>query len=107
VPVPRDRFDVDARHADGRLVLVPAGELDIATVEHVRRLLGDRRPDEGLELDLRRLRFLDTSGLQLVVELHRQARSEGFDLRLRPGPQQVQRVFEIAGLDRVLPFTAR
>jgi anti-anti-sigma factor len=97
-------FDVDVRRAAGRLVVVPSGELDIATVDRVRSALADREPDEGVEIDLRNLRFLDTSGLQLVVETHRRAREEGYELRIRRGSPNVQRVFEIAGLERVLPF---
>jgi anti-anti-sigma factor len=103
---PGNPFAVDVRHEGGRLVLAPSGELDIATVERIRGLLDERRPGEALELDLRGLRFLDTSGLQFVVEAQRRAREEGYRLHLRPGPANVQRVFEIAGLDRVLPFEA-
>jgi anti-anti-sigma factor len=88
------------------MVVTPRGELDIATVEDVRGVLGRRGEREGLELDLSRLRFLDTSGLQLVVEVHREAQRDGYELRIVPGSTDVHRVFEMAGLDRVLPFTA-
>jgi anti-anti-sigma factor len=98
-------FDVDARREDGRLVVAPSGELDIATVEEMRAILDGREPGEDLELDLSGLHFLDTSGLQLVVETHRRATRDGFALTLRPASPDVQRVFEMAGLDRVLPFT--
>jgi anti-sigma B factor antagonist len=98
-------FDVDVRRQGGNLVVAPSGELDIATVERVRSALAERADGEGVEIDLRNLSFLDTSGLQLVVETHRRAREEGYDLRILRGSAQVQRVFEIAGLERVLPFT--
>jgi anti-anti-sigma factor len=99
-----DTFQVEARHDQGRLIVVPAGELDIATVEPMREALAGRAPGEDVEIDLRGLSFLDTSGLQLIVEAHRQARDEGYELRILPGTDEVQRVFEIAGLERVLPF---
>jgi anti-anti-sigma factor len=97
-------FEVDVRRAGGRLVIAPSGELDIATVDRVRSVLADRAAGESVQIDLRNLRFLDTSGLQLVVETHRRAREEGYDLRIVRGSANVQRVFEIAGLERVLPF---
>lgn len=84
--------------------MAPTGELDIATVEAVRAEVGLRAPDEGLELDLSGVEFLDTSGIQLVVESFRSARDEGFDLRVRKAPPGVHRVFQIAGLEGVLPF---
>ena len=100
-----DTFDVDVRHQGGQLVVRPSGELDIATVDRVRAVLADRAPGEGVVIDLRGLQFLDTSGLQLVVEVHRASRAEGFELRVVRGDAGVQRVFDIAGLERVLPFS--
>lgn len=97
-------FHVEVRRADGRLVVVPSGELDIATAGRVRAALAQRVPGEDVELDLSELTFLDTSGLQLVVETHRRATEEGFQLRVVPGNREVQRVFQIAGLVSVLPF---
>ena len=43
-------------------------------------------------------------GMGLVLEVHDRARSEGFKLRLLRGPDEVQRVFELAGVADVLPF---
>ena len=97
-------FAVTARHEDGFLVVVPQGELDIATVDAVRAEASRRGPDEGLLYDLSALDFVDTSGLALAVEAHRAAQAEGFPLRIRRAPERVQRVFEIAGLEDVLPF---
>jgi anti-sigma B factor antagonist len=98
-------FSVDVQRGSGRLVVVPTGELDIATVGQVRAALADRAPGEGVVLDLRSLDFLDTSGLQLIVEMHREAREQDYPLTILRGSPGVQRVFEIAGLDAVLPFS--
>lgn len=98
-------FDPGLRRAPGVLTLRPRGELDIATVPRLRDALAQREPAEALVLDLRDLSFLDTSGLQMVVEVGRRARTEGFELTLVRGPHAVQRVFEIAGLTEMLPFS--
>jgi anti-anti-sigma factor len=97
-------FEIAQRREAGRLVVAPAGDLDISVVDRMRHVLAERAPGEALELDLSRLEFLDTSGLQLIVEAHREARRDGYPLTLVRGAPAVQRVFEIAGLDRVLPF---
>jgi anti-anti-sigma factor len=97
-------FEVKSHREEGRFIVAPHGELDIATAEIVRAELAARDSGEPLTLDLRGLEFLDTSGIQLVVECFRAARDEEFDLRILRAPPQVHRVFEIAGLESVLPF---
>lgn len=86
--------------------VVPVGELDVATVARLdaelRELLeaGFRR----FVLDLRKLTFMDSSGLRLILTVHELARSDGLEVTLVPGPDAVQRVFEICGIVDQLPF---
>jgi anti-anti-sigma factor len=86
--------------------VVPAGELDLATVGQVDARLrtlhasGFRR----LVLDLRRLTFLDSTGLHLAMSWDTRARQDGIAFTLIAGPREVQRTFDIAGLTDALPF---
>ena len=89
---------------EGLLRVVPTGELDIAAADALRARIAERAASEDLVLDLRGLEFMDTSGIQIVVEAFRAARDDGFQLRVIRAPREVQRVFEIAGLDAILPF---
>lgn len=85
--------------------MVPRGELDIATVDAVREEAAARQPGEGLVVDLREVEFLDTSGIAFAVDVYRESRSEdSYELRILRAPPRVQRVFDIAGLEGVLPF---
>jgi anti-anti-sigma factor len=87
-------------------VLVLTGELDLASGETFSdrlKAVEAGRP-ELITLDLSGLRFLDSSGLALVVRAHTRARNEGRRLVIIPGPPQVQRVFDITGLNTVLEF---
>ena len=97
-------FGVTSHRAGGRLIVVPTGELDIATAGEVRAEAAGREGDEGLVIDLREVQFLDTSGIQVMVEAWRTARDEGYELRIVRAAPQVHRVFQIAGLEDVLPF---
>jgi anti-anti-sigma factor len=97
-------FGLTSRREDGRLVVVPTGELDIATVGAVRAALTARESGDGVVLDLREVEFLDTSGIQVAVEAWRAARADGHELLILRAVPQVHRVFEIAGLGDVLPF---
>ena len=98
-------FDVQTHRDDNGLVVVPRGEIDLATVDIVRQALArEMQPGEAVVLDLREVGFMDTSGLRYVLELTEKAAQDGFSLRLVRGPGPVQRVFEVSGLEPRLPF---
>jgi anti-anti-sigma factor len=92
----------DARKA--RLVL--GGDLDMAARFQAEQALDDllSTPLEQLVVDLGEVTFVDSTGMGLVLEVNDRARAEGFRLRLLRGPDEVQRVFELAGVADVLPF---
>jgi anti-anti-sigma factor len=82
------------------------GDLDMAGVVELEReleRLEASRPDVVL-LDLRELTFLDSSGLRSLLAADNRARRRGRRLELVRAPAGVQRVFEIALLDRRLTF---
>jgi anti-anti-sigma factor len=86
--------------------IVLVGEWDLAQQRATRETIHaalDRSP-ESVVLDLSRVSFIDSSGLHVLVELHKRAESEHVRLAIVPGPQPVQRLFEICGLLGVLPF---
>jgi anti-sigma B factor antagonist len=89
----------------GERILRPAGELDIATAPQLERaLLGGRVRGERVVLDLGGLEFLDSTGLRVIVRAVEAAQREGWELRLRPAPPAVQRIFSLAGVLDALPF---
>ena len=75
----------------------PVGSLDLATAplleQHVEELR--RAGLRHLIVDLGGLSFMDSTGLRLVLQLQAAARQDGFDIGFRPGPPNVQRVFEM------------
>lgn len=82
------------------------GSLDVSTVPvldaQLRELseAGFRR----LIVDLSRLGFMDSSGLRLLLKWNGDAHAEGYAIELVPGPQAVQRVFDITGTSHLLRF---
>jgi anti-anti-sigma factor len=88
--------------ADG-VVLVLAGELDLASSPALDRQLRelDGTNPGRLLIDLSRLDFMDSTGLAIMIGAQQSAQDNGHRLSLRPGPGQVQRLFELTGvLDR-------
>ena len=59
-----------------------------------------------LVIDLRKVTFMDSTGLRVLIVAGTLCEEMGHELRIIPG-EDIQRILEISGLDRVLPFTSR
>jgi anti-sigma B factor antagonist len=92
---PRARLDVSSTPG-GDLLVALAGELDIATLPDISgaadRLLA--RPAQPIVLELAELRFLDSSGVTLLVRI---ANHFG-QVRTASASGPVRRVIEVLGL---------
>jgi anti-sigma B factor antagonist len=88
-------------------VIEPYGELDLAGVPMLESAVRDLElsTTRDVVLDLRRLGFIDAAGLEAVLDLYAECQDEGARLTIIPGPPNVQRLFELTRLDRLLPFS--
>jgi anti-sigma B factor antagonist len=103
-----DLLSVDVLRRDGQVVVVLAGELDIATGARVKEALDELTQARAgrLVVDLSRLSFLDSTGLAMFIALEKCCRENGGpELEIRPGPPAVQRLFELVGAAGRLPFS--
>lgn len=82
----------------------PVGELDIDTAPALEDALAAEREagSRRLVLDLRRLTFMDSTGLRLVIRWDTAARQQGFEFAVVPGQEAVQRVIKLTGMDDYL-----
>lgn len=90
--------------ADGTAAARLSGDLDIVTSDVVKRDLA-QLVDAGhvtLALDLSDVGFVDSSGLGVLVAIHRHAETHGGSFVVRSVPPQVQRLFEITRLGDLL-----
>jgi anti-sigma B factor antagonist len=96
-----------SRHDDAVCVAL-SGELDLSSAltfeEQLRRLEEDEQP-RVLVLDLRRLKFLDSTGLRLILAAHARALKRGGRLSIVQGTDAVKRIFRLTGvLERLNVF---
>jgi anti-sigma B factor antagonist len=89
-------------------MLVLAGELDAESVAALEESVGRCCAQGGntITLDLRKLTFIDSSGLWAITRARKRCEQHGCGFSLIPGPKSVQGVFEVTGLIDVLPFRA-
>ena len=102
-----DAFSVESHCSDGVRVICPVGELDLASADVVLEELerAERSDAEAIELDLSRVTFMDSTGVRLVLGAQARARTDATKrFRVRRGRPAVQRVFEICGVDALLPY---
>jgi stage II sporulation protein AA (anti-sigma F factor antagonist) len=83
-----------------------SGEFDLDGCERVQQALrdGDKSTAKRILLDLDRLIFIDSSGLQTILAAARRADRDGGRLRMTRGTGEVAKVFRLTALDLVLPF---
>jgi anti-sigma B factor antagonist len=95
------------RHGDAAVV-VPTGELDLATAPALETALARAFHAAGagsVVLDLRELEFIDSSGLRTLLTARRQAEEAGASFSLVAGHRGLERTLEIAGVHKVFTWT--
>jgi anti-anti-sigma factor len=103
-------FDVAAVQAgDGTARVFVRGELDVATVpELVRVITEERGAGRHLLLDLAGLTFIASAGIQLLVLLMQDAEENGWTFGVTSRlPHPIQRALATCGLLGVLPLVER
>lgn len=99
-------LDLETTEDDGLCSVALYGELNLETAGAFTRelvRLEEKKPPV-IALDLRNLKFIDSSGLRLIVVADAGARREGRRLAIVPGPEAVQSVFRKTRLDGRLDF---
>jgi anti-anti-sigma factor len=89
--------------------VAPIGELDLATVDQVDNALkeaANRRTAE-LELDLRGVTFMDSSGIHLLISWNESMQESSTVFRVIQGSPEIRRLFEVTDLIDDLPFVDR
>ena len=102
---PPDSFRCETGRDGDTSWVRPIGELDLDTTPELdRELTAARAAGAGrIVLDLRGLAFMDSTGLRLVIRWDTAAREEGFEFAIVPGPEVVQRVFRLTGMQDQIP----
>jgi anti-anti-sigma factor len=91
---------VVSEHVAGKVV-VPEGELDLATAPQLEAVLTTH--SGPVVVDLRKLSFCDVRGLRVLLEANARSRQDGGNLHFIPG-RMVRRLFEIADVPDPLAY---
>src|SRR3954469_10818619 len=97
------RFAVQPRPSRERAVVAPRGDLDLATIDRVEAAVDDLVAAgwTSIVLDLRGLRFMDSTGLRSMV---RQANRTDVTVEFIDGAAPVARLFDLTSVRQLLTF---
>jgi anti-sigma B factor antagonist len=98
-------FRADMLSSDGVHRVILRGELDMvgAPVLWQRICEASEQPTRAIRLDLRKLTFMDSSGLHVVLNAYELCMRAGYEFALVGGTPAVRRLFEVSGLGGMLP----
>jgi anti-anti-sigma factor len=83
--------------------LIVHGELDIATAPELIEMLDRfRQQSHAVVLDLAEVTFMDSTGLTTLMDAHLAAQRNGWAFSIRRASSAVHRVFDLAGVARLL-----
>ena len=100
-----NQLRVEVQEKDGALVIIPSGELDLASSPALEQELERAAGSDAamVILDLRQLEFMDSTGLSVLIRAQQQTQAAGRRFGVVKGTSQVQRLLDLTGVaDRLL-----
>lgn len=97
---------VEDGQLNGRSTVKVTGEIDMSNAGELGDFLAGLVDTEqrDLTIDLSGIQFIDSSGLGVLVDIHKQLSQRNRSLTLVSPSQRVTRTLEVSGLDQVLPI---
>jgi anti-sigma B factor antagonist len=101
----RPAFEVRTVEEEGHWRLVLSGELDLASAERLEEAIhrAEEVPGRSLVLDLSDLRFIDSTGLHVLLQAHARSRKNGRRLSVRKSKHEaVIRLLDLTSTAEIL-----
>jgi anti-anti-sigma factor len=92
----------ELRHRRSKTTISLSGELDLHTVEQLRRLLYDPGCRSQVVIDLTDTTFIDSATLTELLKFRRWLDRRGASLTILCPNREIRHIFELTGLDGVL-----
>jgi anti-sigma B factor antagonist len=97
-------FEIETGELGDAVHVTLSGDLDLSTAKRAEQAIeeAERTGRSTVVIDLRRLSFMDSTGLRVIVSADKRARRSNRRTVVIQGPAAVRRVFEITRLDERL-----
>ena len=93
-------FHIEQHEAEGRIILSLSGELDLSVIPQLGAALEPvvDRTDRGLELNLKNLTYIDSTGIGVIVSVLKIRHALKAPFVVREIPPGIQRLFDMTGI---------
>ncbi|GAC1434574.1 MAG: STAS domain-containing protein [Solirubrobacteraceae bacterium] len=100
------RCSVEVADRDGHAYVEVEGELDVAATPLLNQKIAEAETHDSelVVVDLTRTSFIDSTGLRALIAAQERSARDGNRFRITEGPEQLQRLFKLAGILDKLPF---
>ncbi|WP_077369294.1 STAS domain-containing protein [Anaerosalibacter sp. Marseille-P3206] len=90
-------------HVKNAWVVKPVGEVDIYTSPKMKEVLTDslKEKDVDILMDCDELEYVDSTGLGVLISILKRVRESGNDIIIVNLKQNIRKLFDITGLDKV------
>jgi anti-sigma B factor antagonist len=95
--------------ADQAVRVEVEGELDLTTASSFREAIRQQiSQGRSVVLDFSKTEFMDSSGLNALIQAIHDSGNDGTELAVTSDlPDQVRRLFQMTGIDTILPIVSR
>lgn len=94
-------MEVKVREDKNKAILEVVGELDFSNIEYLRQEIM-RQQAKNLEIDLSKLKFMDSSGAGLLLTQARELSLKGRTLQITHIPEEIRESLELIGFFQVM-----
>ena len=91
-------LNIGLSHVNGSAFLTVEGDIDACSVLELRAVLEDLHLDKQVVIDMARVGFMDSSGINALIDRATRVVPSGGSLRITSPSRPVQRVMELTGL---------
>lgn len=104
VPGLGELFVIERFESEGEIRLALGGELDLANTQRFEGSVGPVPAGTRVVIDLRELRFIDSTGIRVLMSLDLRSRAEEWHLSLEAPRAPVKRVLDLCRIYERIPI---
>ena len=95
-------FEIEIRHVGRHTILKTLGEIELQNVEEVSEEIWKAitESDSSLIIDLTEIKYVDSSGIGVLVTAHKRMKEKKGDFALLGVPEDLLKVLKLSDLDR-------
>jgi anti-sigma B factor antagonist len=100
----QQQFQIEQTETNDSYILSLSGELDLSVVTQLRAALEPvmERTDRALVLNLRDLKYIDSTGIGIIVSVLKYRDGINASLSVQEIPPTIQRLFDLTGISGYL-----